>query len=187
MGNCLIARNKQIPNVGTYAADTRSSSIDLGLWNLYRYIDTSGVPNSNSTTYTPTSNGTKLDMGSTNTYRYVNTSTVYNLGVAAGKTAVKAQLYTPGYSNGSYSSTATTGTSSARTGTLYVATYSNESLTSRNLSYKNSSTWVSLASYGSGSGAKTGNYAVTNCTQVRCEVARSGGTDCFLAAFVVYE
>jgi hypothetical protein len=52
----------------------------MGIDNLYRYVDTTGVPNANTQTYTPASNNSSLDMGATNNYRYVNTNTVYNLG-----------------------------------------------------------------------------------------------------------
>lgn len=76
MGSCLITHNKRIPNSSTYTASSRSESIDMGIWNLYRYVNTSGVPNSNSGTYSATSRSSSLDMGATNTYRYVSTSGV---------------------------------------------------------------------------------------------------------------
>lgn len=46
----------------------------MGEYNLYRYIDTNSVPNTNSSTYSANSIGTSLDMGEANSYRYVNTS-----------------------------------------------------------------------------------------------------------------
>lgn len=71
---------------GTYTASSRSASLDMGATSNYRYVNTNGVPNSNSATYTPSSHGTSLDMGATNSYRYVNTTNVYNQGVAYGRT-----------------------------------------------------------------------------------------------------
>ena len=56
---------------GTYKPTQRKNNNDMGASNTYRYVDTTSVPNSNSTTYSVTSNGTK-DMGETNIYRYVN-------------------------------------------------------------------------------------------------------------------
>ena len=58
-------------NSGTYTPTSRSSSLDMGANNTYRYVNTNSVPNTNSGTYNVTSNGTK-DMGANNTYRYVN-------------------------------------------------------------------------------------------------------------------
>ena len=76
-----------IPNAnsGTYTPTSRSASLDMGVANTYRYVNTNSVPNTNSATYTPSSNGSALDMGATNTYRYVNTNTVYNSGYNSGK------------------------------------------------------------------------------------------------------
>ena len=68
---------------GTFnASTTRSTAIDMGATNNYRYVNTNSVSNTNSGTYTFAANdtgGTK-DMGSTNTYRYVNASNVYSAG-----------------------------------------------------------------------------------------------------------
>ena len=58
-------------NSGTYTADTRSSSIDMGANNTYRYLSTSNVPNSNSGTQNISANGI-TDMTATNDKRYVN-------------------------------------------------------------------------------------------------------------------
>lgn len=58
-------------NTGTYKPTTRAASIDMGATNSYRYVNTTSVPNNNTTTYNVTSNGTK-DMGQTNVYRYVS-------------------------------------------------------------------------------------------------------------------
>ena len=65
-------------HTATYTATTRNSKIDLGKKHTYRYIDTTGVPNSNDGTYKPTTRSDSIDMGATNTYRYVNTSSVPN-------------------------------------------------------------------------------------------------------------
>ena len=62
----------------TYIIDSRASNIDLGELHEYRYVDTTGVPNSNDDTYKPTARSTSIDMGATNTYRYVDTSSVPN-------------------------------------------------------------------------------------------------------------
>ena len=75
-----VTVNKYPDASGTYTASSKSASLDMGATNNYRYVNTNGIPNSNSGTYTPSSNGTALDMGASNSYRYVNTSTVYNLG-----------------------------------------------------------------------------------------------------------
>ena len=66
------------PPTGKYIATTRDSNIDMGANSNNRYLDTTGVPNNNSTTYTASSRGDALDMGETNTHRYVNTSGVPN-------------------------------------------------------------------------------------------------------------
>ena len=58
---------------GTYAPTTRGSKLDMGADHTYRYVNTNGVPNSNSGTYDVTSNGIK-DMTAANSYRYVNVS-----------------------------------------------------------------------------------------------------------------
>ncbi len=65
-------------HTATYIATVRNSKIDLGQKHTYRYIDTTGVPNSNDGTYKPTTRSDSIDMGATNTYRYVNTSSVPN-------------------------------------------------------------------------------------------------------------
>ena len=74
---------------GTYTASSRSASIDMGATNVYRYVNTNSVPNSNSGTYTYAANSTggTVDLGTTNTYRYVNAGNVYSKGVADGKAA----------------------------------------------------------------------------------------------------
>lgn len=61
-------------NTTTYTATTRGASLDMGATNLNRYVNTNGVPNTNSGTYNVTTNGTK-DMGATNSYRYVKVAT----------------------------------------------------------------------------------------------------------------
>ena len=79
MGNCLILmKNYDKPRTETYAVTSKSSSIDMGEYNNFRYINSSGVPNVNSSTYTPTSRSASLDMGVDNAYRYVNTNSVPN-------------------------------------------------------------------------------------------------------------
>lgn len=58
----------------------------MGAANLNRYVNTNGVPNSNTGTYTFPANdtgGTK-DLGEANNYRYVNAQNVYNKGKADG-------------------------------------------------------------------------------------------------------
>lgn len=57
---------------------TGKTTTDLGEDNNYRYIDTTGVVNTNSGTYTASSRGASLDMGASNSYRYVNTNGVPN-------------------------------------------------------------------------------------------------------------
>lgn len=57
---------------------TEKTTTDLGEDNNYRYIDTTGVVNTNSGTYTASSRGASLDMGASNSYRYVNTNGVPN-------------------------------------------------------------------------------------------------------------
>lgn len=71
-------------NTGTYKPTTRAASIDMGETNSYRYVNTTSVPNNNTTTYSVTSNGTK-DMGQTNVYRYVSANVPAT--VAAGSVA----------------------------------------------------------------------------------------------------
>ena len=57
---------------------TAKTTTDLGDDHTYRYIDTTGVVNTNSGTYTASSRGAALDMGASNSYRYVNTNSVPN-------------------------------------------------------------------------------------------------------------
>ena len=59
-------------------AITSKTTTDLGADHQYRYIDTTGVVNTNSGTYTASSRGAALDMGASNSYRYVNTNGVPN-------------------------------------------------------------------------------------------------------------
>lgn len=79
---------------GTYTANSRSSSLDMGSTNNYRYVNTNSVPNSNSGTYNATSNGTK-DMGATNSYRYVNVnvSPSYNINILHDINLGTSQVY----------------------------------------------------------------------------------------------
>lgn len=90
-------------HTSTYSPTNRAAALDMGANNNYRYVNTNGVPNSNSGTYTFAANdtgGTK-DLGETNTYRYVNAQNVYNKGKAdAGNvlseyTLVKSEYYSP--------------------------------------------------------------------------------------------
>ena len=94
-----VTVNKYPDASGTFnASTTRSTAIDMGATNNYRYVNTNSVSNTNSGTYTFAANdtgGTK-DMGSTNTYRYVNASNVYNKGYSDGNSAG----YNSGYSDG---------------------------------------------------------------------------------------
>lgn len=57
----------------SYKPTARANNLDMGLYHKVRYVDTTGVPNSNSGTYTATKNGT-FDMGANNSYRYINVS-----------------------------------------------------------------------------------------------------------------
>lgn len=83
------AVNVSNTNTGTYKPTTRAASIDMGATNSYRYVNTTSVPNNNTTTYSVTSNGTK-DMGQTNVYRYVKVACspgvqeIYRQGTGAG-------------------------------------------------------------------------------------------------------
>lgn len=80
-----VTINALVPS-GTFTANTKNSALDMGATNNYRYVNTSGIANSNSGTYTFASGdtgGTK-DLGETNTYRYVNATNVYNKGKADG-------------------------------------------------------------------------------------------------------
>lgn len=76
------AVNVSNTNTGTYKPTTRAASIDMGATNSYRYVNTTSVPNNNTTTYSVTSNGTK-DMGQTNVYRYVGVSVPVNINACA--------------------------------------------------------------------------------------------------------
>lgn len=74
---------------------TGKTTTDLGEDNNYRYIDTTGVVNTNSGTYTFPSGdtgGTK-DLGEENSYRYVNAGNVYAKGKADGEASIKILTY----------------------------------------------------------------------------------------------
>jgi hypothetical protein len=67
---------------------TSKTTTDLGEDHTYRYIDTTGVANTNTETYAFPANdtgGTK-DLGASNDYRYVNAQNVYTKGKADGQT-----------------------------------------------------------------------------------------------------
>lgn len=89
---------------GTYTASSRGSALDMGATNNLRYVNTNGVPNSNSDTYTYpyTSKGDTVDLGATNTYRYVNASNIYTRGkddgiiMASVKFTLQALNFGPG-------------------------------------------------------------------------------------------
>ena len=68
-----------VPNTNseTYTPTSRSASLDMGVNNSYRYVNTNSVPNSNWGTYGIGSNGT-FDMGETNIYRYVSVNVPLN-------------------------------------------------------------------------------------------------------------
>lgn len=106
---------------GTYAASSRGNSLDMGATSNYRYVNTNGVPNSNTETYTFPANdtgGTK-DLGATNNYRYVNAGNVYNKGKADGGSG-KATINVSYISEGS----STTGiTFSATSGRVYAVVF----------------------------------------------------------------
>lgn len=77
-------------HTGTYSPTNRAAALDMGANNNYRYVNTNGVPNSNSGTYTFAANdtgGTK-DLGETNTYRHVNATNVYNKGLSDGSARI---------------------------------------------------------------------------------------------------
>jgi hypothetical protein len=74
-GNGVVTAS---PNTGTYSPTTRNAALDMGISNLNRYVNTTGIPNSNTETYTASSRNAALDMGATNSYRYVNTNGVPN-------------------------------------------------------------------------------------------------------------
>jgi cell division septum initiation protein DivIVA len=73
-GGSVTANPNQ--NTGTYTPTTRGASIDMGVNNTYRYVNTTSVPNNNAETYPATSRNAAIDMGQTNTYRYVDTTKV---------------------------------------------------------------------------------------------------------------
>lgn len=77
-----VTVNKFPDATGTYTASSRGSALDMTAGNNYRYVDTTGVPNSNSGTYTygSGSTGGTVNMGATNTYQYVNAGNVYTAG-----------------------------------------------------------------------------------------------------------
>lgn len=104
---------------GTYTASSRGNSLDMGATSNYRYVNTNGVPNSNTETYTfPANNtgGTK-DLGATNNYRYVNAGNVYTKGKVDGRaerdsgvTVTAANHIVSGYKARNSSGTLLTGT-----------------------------------------------------------------------------
>jgi len=89
---------------GTYTASSRGSALDMGATNNLRYVNTNGVPNSNSGTYTygSGSTGGTVDLGATNSYRYVNASNVYSKGVsdADGRANPSSTNWKAGQTNG---------------------------------------------------------------------------------------
>lgn len=91
---------------------TGKTTTDLGEDNNYRYIDTTGVVNTNSGTYTFSSGdtgGTK-DLGEANSYRYVNAENVYSYGVNVGKDSTP--IWNVMVAAGMYGSNVTTSTNS---------------------------------------------------------------------------
>lgn len=78
-GSGKITVNKK---AATFKATTRSASLNMGETNTYRYLDTTGIPNSKSETFKPTTSGL-LDMKADNNYRYVDMSGVYKAGASA--------------------------------------------------------------------------------------------------------
>lgn len=96
-----VTVNKYPDASGTYTASSRGSALDMGATNNLRYVNTNGVPNSNSGTYTFGSNdGSTKDLGTTNTYRYVNAQNVYSKGHSDGETKGYNSGYTEGYNAG---------------------------------------------------------------------------------------
>lgn len=110
MGQCVLNKARMSVSTDTYTATTRNSAIDLGQINSYRYIDTTGVPNSNSGTYTASSRGASLDMGATNSYRYVNTNGVPNS---------NSTTFTPTTNNSAHDMGATNNYRYVNTNTVY--------------------------------------------------------------------
>lgn len=74
----------QTKHTETYRPTSRANNLDMGEYHKKRYVDTTAVPNINSSTYSVTSNGTK-DMGETNTNRYLSVNVPAT--VAAGSVA----------------------------------------------------------------------------------------------------
>ena len=60
----------------TYKPTARKSNNDMGATHVYRYVNTTSVPNSNTTTHTVTQSEydstSSIDLGSTNTVRYIS-------------------------------------------------------------------------------------------------------------------
>lgn len=90
-------------HTGTFVADERNSQIDMGESHAYRYVDTTGVPNSNTTTktfrwqdYIDTS---KYDLGADNNVRYIDARTAINTYTETARQAG----YSSGYTSGSAS------------------------------------------------------------------------------------
>lgn len=64
---------------GTFTVTTRAAAVDMGADANYRYIDTTGVPDTPpSGTFTPTTRASDIDMGEDSNYRYVDTNSVPN-------------------------------------------------------------------------------------------------------------
>lgn len=112
-GNFIPFRTR---HTESYKPTSRANNLDMGLYHKKRYVDTTAVPNANSSTYTFPANdlgGTK-DLGSTNTYRYVNAENVRAKGIADADARANPNSvnYQTGYNAGravidTYSSVAT--------------------------------------------------------------------------------
>jgi hypothetical protein len=77
----------------TYKPTARANNLDMGLYHKKRYVDTTGVPNTNNDTYTITSNGTH-DMGETNNNRYIKSNVKAALiGTFSSPTSVNVSNY----------------------------------------------------------------------------------------------
>lgn len=123
-GGSVTANPNQ--NSGTYKPTTRGASIDMGVNNTYRYVNTTSVPNNNAETYPATSRNAAIDMGQTNTYRYVNTTKVpFNVKLINSDTS-KAMKVNGYYYDSSGTKVTVTNASVAASGNVTYTCYSDD-------------------------------------------------------------
>lgn len=75
--------------------ESRSTSLDMGQYNEYRYINTYNVPNHSSDTYTYSSTANPNDwvnLGTDNKYRYIDASNIVTKGINEGKASVISEI-----------------------------------------------------------------------------------------------